>query len=410
MTHDQLVRLFPDGKTLHLPADGGPLPGYNQALAEYQRRHSGQATMVASTPSGGKGNVFAALFGIKSGEEDEAEAAPAAPKPVAASRPLPTPQAPAQQVPPQPDKPIVMASLPLPPERPSRYAPPAPSTSLTQTAALAQPTSPATTTPPNSLGRQLAAQSQAAPVPAGWTMGPAPVAASAPAPLMNAAVPAATAPDIAQVAALKSIDVPLPQAKPQSVVGAVPKPRPAMATASLAPRSIQDAFSALTGTPRDPQSDALLGYAPVAAPLAAGDARTTSVARDHTARLQLASLGPLDAATALPPAALPPAPTPGVKQARAASSVLAKADRGDPMARLVSHVTEETDLRLFDAASVQRSPALASLVHPDQDSVQLMIVKPAEVVNAAFGSKQPGALTDRFSGPAVVALAVIEMH
>jgi uncharacterized protein YcbK (DUF882 family) len=37
MTREQLVRLFPDGKTAHLPADGTPLPGYQTALAEAER-------------------------------------------------------------------------------------------------------------------------------------------------------------------------------------------------------------------------------------------------------------------------------------------------------------------------------------------------------------------------------------
>ena len=51
MTRDQLVRLFPDGKTVHIPTDGTPLPGYEQAKAEviaegwsvagYQRRRVG---------------------------------------------------------------------------------------------------------------------------------------------------------------------------------------------------------------------------------------------------------------------------------------------------------------------------------------------------------------------------------
>jgi uncharacterized protein YcbK (DUF882 family) len=34
MTRDQLVRLFPDQKTVHLPADGEPLAGYELAKAE----------------------------------------------------------------------------------------------------------------------------------------------------------------------------------------------------------------------------------------------------------------------------------------------------------------------------------------------------------------------------------------
>src|SRR5215212_4763007 len=38
MTRDQLVRLFPDGKTVHIPADGTPLPGYEEAKAEVLAR------------------------------------------------------------------------------------------------------------------------------------------------------------------------------------------------------------------------------------------------------------------------------------------------------------------------------------------------------------------------------------
>lgn len=38
MSRSQLVNLFPNGKTLHLPTDGKPLPGYKTALAEYKRR------------------------------------------------------------------------------------------------------------------------------------------------------------------------------------------------------------------------------------------------------------------------------------------------------------------------------------------------------------------------------------
>lgn len=38
MSRKELVRLFPDGKTLHLPSDGKPLPGYNVALREYKKR------------------------------------------------------------------------------------------------------------------------------------------------------------------------------------------------------------------------------------------------------------------------------------------------------------------------------------------------------------------------------------
>ena len=37
MTREQLVKLFPDGRTVHLPADGTPLPGYELARADIER-------------------------------------------------------------------------------------------------------------------------------------------------------------------------------------------------------------------------------------------------------------------------------------------------------------------------------------------------------------------------------------
>ena len=41
MTYEQLVRLFPDGKTVHLPTNGQPLPGYEEARAEIEARGDG---------------------------------------------------------------------------------------------------------------------------------------------------------------------------------------------------------------------------------------------------------------------------------------------------------------------------------------------------------------------------------
>ena len=38
MTHDQLAKVFPDGRTVHVPSDGKPLPGYALALADVERR------------------------------------------------------------------------------------------------------------------------------------------------------------------------------------------------------------------------------------------------------------------------------------------------------------------------------------------------------------------------------------
>jgi uncharacterized protein YcbK (DUF882 family) len=38
MTRDQLAKVFPDGKTVHIPADGKPMPGFALALAEIESR------------------------------------------------------------------------------------------------------------------------------------------------------------------------------------------------------------------------------------------------------------------------------------------------------------------------------------------------------------------------------------
>jgi uncharacterized protein YcbK (DUF882 family) len=45
MTRQQLLALFPNGNTLHLPADGKPLPGYELAVA--RRKASGGETVLA---------------------------------------------------------------------------------------------------------------------------------------------------------------------------------------------------------------------------------------------------------------------------------------------------------------------------------------------------------------------------
>ncbi|MCA1374571.1 DUF882 domain-containing protein [Bradyrhizobium sp. IC4060] len=100
MTHDQLARVFPDGKTVHLPTDGVPLKNYELAKAEIERRGNGD-------DAGSKPNFFAALFRSKpaasaaSDEDDEGAPAPAAkpaaPTVVAAAakpaEPVPTPRA-----------------------------------------------------------------------------------------------------------------------------------------------------------------------------------------------------------------------------------------------------------------------------------------------------------------------------
>lgn len=79
MTHDQLVRVFPNGRTVHLPSDGRPLAGYELALADLERRGSSVSRMVVAsnddrqsgeTP---KRSLLSRLFGVGGNDEDDVE-------------------------------------------------------------------------------------------------------------------------------------------------------------------------------------------------------------------------------------------------------------------------------------------------------------------------------------------------
>jgi uncharacterized protein YcbK (DUF882 family) len=75
MSYDQIARLFPDGKTVHLASDGRPQPHYQEALAEISSR-GGIATDVPQPQGGG---LFAWLFGKHDQEEEAFAARDAAP-------------------------------------------------------------------------------------------------------------------------------------------------------------------------------------------------------------------------------------------------------------------------------------------------------------------------------------------
>ncbi|WP_136616828.1 MULTISPECIES: DUF882 domain-containing protein [Mesorhizobium] len=91
ISRQELVSLFPNGKTLHVPSDGRPLPGFEQALASYKARKGAGAPAIELASAGGSskksGGFLSAFFG--GGGDDEAddsadvETASAAPPPKA---------------------------------------------------------------------------------------------------------------------------------------------------------------------------------------------------------------------------------------------------------------------------------------------------------------------------------------
>ncbi len=85
VSREYLARLFPDGKTVHIPADGRPMPGYQLALAEIQSRGKEVVPVAAfasrsdadegdSDAAGDGGRMkrlFASIFSKKNGSEDD---------------------------------------------------------------------------------------------------------------------------------------------------------------------------------------------------------------------------------------------------------------------------------------------------------------------------------------------------
>jgi uncharacterized protein YcbK (DUF882 family) len=107
LSHDQLVKIFPDGRTVHVGTDGRPLKNYALALADIERRggRPSSVSLAAAgmsgeeaaemdnngrvTARGSGGNLLARLFG---GGKETAETAPAARVPASPSaRPGPMP-------------------------------------------------------------------------------------------------------------------------------------------------------------------------------------------------------------------------------------------------------------------------------------------------------------------------------
>jgi uncharacterized protein YcbK (DUF882 family) len=81
MSRPELMALFPDGKTIHVPTDGKPLPGFNQALAAYESRKRGggdiQVASAGNSRSGSGRGLLATLFGGGGGADDEEDSSPA---------------------------------------------------------------------------------------------------------------------------------------------------------------------------------------------------------------------------------------------------------------------------------------------------------------------------------------------
>jgi hypothetical protein len=135
MTHDQLVRVFPDQRTVHIPSDGQPLAGYALALADVERDgHAPNSVSLAAARNAGvigddedrTASVpqLASLFGMR-------EKTPEASKPplretvaIASARVSPPIMVALERIVPLPKgRPVAMAAItPIPHARPQMVA------------------------------------------------------------------------------------------------------------------------------------------------------------------------------------------------------------------------------------------------------------------------------------------------
>ncbi|TCT05609.1 DUF882 domain-containing protein [Aquabacter spiritensis] len=123
MTHDQLVKVFPDEKTIHVPSNGKPLANYEAALAELE---SGRRNTAVASADPGKGirQFFASLFGKSVDQEEDEAVADETPAPKVAPAPKAVQVAAVAETPAEAPRaaPVRVVAAPLPTSRPAEIA------------------------------------------------------------------------------------------------------------------------------------------------------------------------------------------------------------------------------------------------------------------------------------------------
>jgi uncharacterized protein YcbK (DUF882 family) len=362
MTRAQLARVFPDGRTVHVPSDGHPLPGYALALADIQRRKSSQPSVDAPAPQQQQPNIFTVLFSSKDEDEDNNEAAaPPAnqPAPTVARAETKVAETKAAETKVATAKAHV-APVPLPLARPTaRIARLATKTSATFSLASAESEpaelgGPARVANAAPSGNDLVAQRGL------WTT----FAAAPPPPALPVREPV-------QVAA--ATPRPAPAAVPRETTGAVDTPWPVRVAdaANRVPGELALSYAA--------QQTKIAPQAPVTRSLAP----TTAIPRDE-ARIPQARV----VASAKPTPQIP-ATAPAFKT---------NTPLEDPWLRA-----------LVVAPNLQEFMTSVRLGQPDMRDLQPLMEKPPAVVTMSFGEDpNPGMTADRFSGSAVVFLNTTE--
>ncbi len=368
ISRDQLVQVFPQGHTLHIPSDGRPLPGYQEAQAAYRSRGSGAPQAPDHENGAGGGTLVASLFGAgRTATGRPPAATPAAAATVVAEGP----------------------AAPAPRPRPAFTA------------------APAATAAPLSLSPALIAP------PA-----PASAAAAAVSPAAGTGAPPAAPVSDLSIATLVAYTTPAEPALPAAPAGASPA-LAAVVVAAAIPETLLD-------LPPVPRRNPALGAAPVrtaARTLAdrslADTVATAKPAGDGLPVMAFAAPGAVGAdplsilnRTALQPAAPRPAAAPVPQRAPAITGMFAAAwGWDDPLARFSAAPMAATRLPVLSAAVTTRQAPFAQLSRPDTANLAGALALPDQTLArgfqriAAYGEMR----TDRFSGALLRPIAVADL-
>lgn len=397
MSRSQLARVFPNGKTLHIPSDGRRMKNYNLALAEVKsgKNRRSSPTLVASSNSveprspntrnqsvtsaprptppaniereNQGGNLLASLFGggDRSGQTDTARPGAVSTSRTAAvqntaSAVIENPPVPGRKIPQtapvQPDAPIALAAAPT--------IKPADSTAQVQLASAPPP-------PPNTLDAQRAALRAGQPTAASRPLDARFQVAEAPAQKPNPTLAAATQQAAQRLGGPAPIPAAAPATDPVAAIAAatgtalpspVPAPRPETTLA----------YASATATP--PDANRLLTGATASQARAPAPQPTTTGARST------------------------PRPT--------VSGRIPKDQIVDPLAGFAS-LPNKSKTAFLSGMATTKSKAFASLSHPNQRQLENVIMPGNRFMAAGFGARPYGTMSsDRFDGPAIVVLPV----
>ena len=373
MSYDQLARLFPDGKTVHLPTNGQPLARYDEARAELDA--GGSIPTMAQVKSKG---FFEMLFGGGEEEETVAAAPRGGPRSRVATYMENRNQAKTQQPAPPAEEPrrspvIEQAQRNLP--QGETYLSPTPMASVPLP--LARPTS-ASAEPP----RQMAAMDPRA------SDAPLPTRRPSDLPLglvaaLNVPLPPARPPELRpaemRVAELPKAELPKPEPRPVELRPAEQRPVE-IRQPELRQAEVRQA---------DPRPEATRIARPTELPAVITGAPAPAPALPPAALAYAATPEPAPAVVRPPaPAPRPIARTPAPRQ----ELVAAKMDRA-------------TLTALIRSASVLQSPGPAKAAQTqNRAEVNRVIFGQPTPVAGTFGASASSLSTGAFTGPAVAAL------